>query len=309
MKTAIKAMRIYAKTVELGSMSRAAIALGISTSGVSQQIRRLEQELEVSLLHRNTRKLSLTEAGDTFYRHCVGVLQAMTEAERDLDLYKQQPQGALRLFAPVGFAGSGILSKPLQQLLGDYPQLKLDLIVADEHIDMVGQRIDIALRVANGGLPDSSLIARHVGSWQMGLYAAPSYLEQRGVMPSNAQSSQAFIHSGAMTHIRLLHSNEHHDLVTEMVADDKSNVQGQLRVNNMQTLTQLCLDGLGIAMLPEPEVRGQLQSGELVQVMTDIDVPTLDIYAVTTHKAPHPAKISAALAAIEVAFKTIQAAA
>lgn len=309
MKTAIKAMRIYAKTVELGSMSRAAITLGISTSGVSQQIRRLEQELEVSLLHRNTRKLSLTEAGDTFYHHCIGVLQAMTEAERELDLYKQQPQGALRLFAPVGFAGSGILSKPLHQLLGDYPQLKLDLIVADEHIDMVGQRIDIALRVANGDLPDSSLIARHVGSWEMGLYVAPLYLAQRGLERSHAQSSQIFINAATMTHTRLLHSNEHHDLVTEMVSELESKLEGQLRVNNMQTLTQLCLDGLGIAMLPEPEVRSQLQRGELVHVMTDIDVPTLDIYAVTTHKAPHPAKISAALAAIEAAFKTIQAAA
>ena len=309
MKTAIKAMRIYAKTVELGSMSRAAITLGISTSGVSQQIRRLEQELEVSLLHRNTRKLSLTEAGDTFYRHCIGVLQAMTEAERDLDLYKQQPQGALRLFAPVGFAGSGILSKPLHQLLGDYPQLKLDLIVADEHIDMVGQRIDIALRAANGGLPDSSLIARHVGSWGMGLYAAPAYLRQRGMTRAHAQSSQTFVDAGATTHSRLLHSNEQHDLVTDAVPGLAGNLQGQLRVNNMQTLTQLCVDGLGIAMLPEPEVRSQLQSGELVQVMTDLEVPTLDIYAVTTHKAPHPAKISAALAAIEAAFKSIQVAA
>src|SRR5690554_6077963 len=103
MKAAIKAMRIYAKTVELGSMSRAAITLGISTSGVSQQIRRLEQDLEVSLLHRNTRKLALTEAGDVFYRHCLNVLESMTEAERELDMFKQQPLGALRLFAPVGF--------------------------------------------------------------------------------------------------------------------------------------------------------------------------------------------------------------
>lgn len=303
MKAAIKAMRIYAKTVELGSMSRAAITLGISTSGVSQQIRRLEQDLEVSLLHRNTRKLALTEAGDVFYRHCLNVLESMTEAERELDMFKQQPLGALRLFAPVGFAGSGILSAPLQHLMDSYPQLKLDLLVADEHIDMVGQRIDIALRVTSGGLPDSSLIARQVGSWKMGLYVAASYLDKHKLSANQALSSTAFATSSSdVSHCRLLHNNENSDIVMALAPSLAASLQTQLRVNNMQTLTQLTLDGLGIALLPEPEVRGAVAAGQLVQVMTDISVPKLDIYAMTTHKAPHPAKISAALSAIEVAF-------
>lgn len=303
MKAAIKAMRIYAKTVELGSMSRAAITLGISTSGVSQQVRRLEQELEVNLMHRNTRKLTLTEAGEVFYRHCLTVLQSMTDAERELDIYKQQPHGALRLFAPVGFAGSGILSAPLQHLMNDYPQLKLDLIVADEQIDMVGQRIDIALRVTSGGLPDSSLIARQVGSWKMGLYAAASYLAKHDLSALQARASDTFATTDSgLSHCRLLHTNENGDLVQTLAPAVASSLQNQLQVNNMQTLTQLTLDGLGIALLPEPEVRGAVNAGKLVQVMTDIPVPKLDIYAMTTHKAPHPAKISAALAAIEVAF-------
>lgn len=293
MKSAIKAMRIYVKTVELGSMSRAAVTLGISTSGVSQQIRKLEQELEVNLLHRNTRKLTLTEAGEVFFRHSTGVLQRMTEAERDLDMFKQQPQGALRLFAPVGFAGSGILSQPLQHLLTSYEQLKLDLIVSDDHIDMVAQRIDIALRVAPGALPDSSLIARHVGSWDMMVYASRDYLLARGIDPQGPLLQSTFA-SQAEKHTRMVHQNVDDEAIGFLPA--------QVKVNNMQTLTQLTLDGLGVAILPEPEVRSAVAAGRLVRVMPDIEIAKLNIFAVTTHKAPHPAKISAAMEAIEQAF-------
>lgn len=288
MISGLKALRVYVETVEFGSMSKAAKNLNISTSGVSQQLSRLEQDLEVNLLHRNTRKLTMTEAGEVFYHHCIEILRTMTAAQRDLDTFKQKPLGSLRLYAPVGFAGSGILSKPLKHLLTHYEHLNLELTVLDEEVDMVAQRIDIALKVGGGPLPDSTLIARHVGEWSVGLFSAPGYLEQ---VPEIREVAD-------LTRIdRLQHMKENYPMLPACRA--------KLRLNNMQALTQLTVDGLGVAVLPLPETKAYVEDGKLVQVLPELVLPTLNIYALTTHKAPHPAKITAALAAIESSFQEV----
>lgn len=290
MKAALKTIRIYVKTVELGSMSRAATALGISTSGVSQQIRRLEQEMAVSLLHRNTRRFTLTEAGELLYQHGVQLMQTLVQAERDIDSLKKQPFGSLRLFTPVGFAGSGILSKPLKHLLTHYKHLNIDIKALDEEIDMVAEQIDVALRISSTTLPDSSLIARHLADWQTGLFVAPDYLTEVG--PVNRVEDLDKLD-------RLQHCNENYPTLPFSGA--------KIQLNNMQAMTRLTVDGLGYALLPVPETDQLVAAGQLQRLLPDMKLPTLSIYALTTHRAPHPAKISAALEALEKSFRQYKA--
>lgn len=285
MKLLLKPLHIFIKTVELNSMSRAAKALNISASGVSQQLSKLEQDLGTNLLHRNTRRIALTQEGEIFYRYGLQVLDTMGSAQEELDSLKDRPLGSLRLFAPVGFAGNGILSKPLLYLAQNYQYLNIELILSDDDVDMVAQSIDIALRVGIGPMPDSSLIARHLVDWQMGLFVSPGYLagfEQVTTIDDLAQMNW------------LRHANQDPNLLHLE--------QPKLIVNNMQALTRLTLDGLGFAILPVPEAQPLVDKGELAPILTDQSFPVFSIFAVTTHKSPHSAKVVAALEALTESF-------
>ncbi len=158
----LKGMAIFATVVDKGSMAAAAQSLGMTPSAVSQQIRKLESRAQVTLLHRTTRRLTLTEAGEAFYRSCAQMLAIAEEAERRLGEWRDAPVGELRLAAPVGFSGT-LITQALKPLLENHRQLRLQLFFQDERIDLVAERIDLAIRVGN--LADSSLVARHLGDW------------------------------------------------------------------------------------------------------------------------------------------------
>jgi DNA-binding transcriptional LysR family regulator len=167
---------VFAETVAAGSMSAAARRLGMSPSAVSQSIRALEQQVGVTLFHRSTRKLVLTEAGERCYPHCRLLVDAARAAADSLQQSRDAPTGELRVAAPVGFAVH--IAPALAPLLAQSPQLMLRLLVDDAMIDLIEARIDIAIRV--GHLADSSWIARRLCDFEMILCAAPAYLERHG---------------------------------------------------------------------------------------------------------------------------------
>jgi DNA-binding transcriptional LysR family regulator len=139
-----KRLAVFATVVELGSFGAAARRLGISTSAVSQHLRALEQTYGVTLLHRSTRKLGLTDAGQRVVRHCRAMLTEAGAAHEQLSMAHEAPSGQLRMSAPVGFARH--VAPALAPLLAAHPALKLHLTVADEMIDLIDARIDLALR-------------------------------------------------------------------------------------------------------------------------------------------------------------------
>lgn len=148
----LKGMAIFATVVDKGSMAAAAQSLGMTPSAVSQQIRKLESRAQVTLLHRTTRRLTLTEAGEAFYRSCAQMLAIAEEAERRLGEWRDAPVGELRLAAPVGFSGT-LITQALKPLLENHRQLRLQLFFQDERIDLVAERIDLAIRVAISPTP------------------------------------------------------------------------------------------------------------------------------------------------------------
>ena len=151
----LKRMAVFAAVVQHGSMSGAARALGMSTSAVSQQVRRLESDGGVTLLHRSTRKLALTEAGERYHAHCAAMAAAAGQARAELAAAREAPSGELRLSATVGFARH--IAPALGALLAAHPALRLRLLVDDAPIDLIGARIDLAVRY--GRLADSTWAA------------------------------------------------------------------------------------------------------------------------------------------------------
>jgi DNA-binding transcriptional LysR family regulator len=286
----LRGMAIFATVVARGSMASAAEALGMTPSAVSQQIRKLETQAQVTLLHRTTRKLTLTEAGEVFYRSCAQMLAIAEEAEQRLGEWREAPVGELRLAAPVGFSGK-LITEALRPLLENHRQLRLQLFFHDEQIDLIEQRIALAIRVGN--LADSSLVARHLAEWNNLVCAAPSYLRRYGPVE----------HPEQLLGLDWLSLNTYShgiQLQFDGPAGQTCKLRPEPRVaaNSMIALRQFTLDGLGVSVQPEPEVRDALEEGRLQRMLPGWSLPSIGIYAVTPRRDAQPAKVKVAIEAL-----------
>jgi DNA-binding transcriptional LysR family regulator len=285
----LKRMAIFATVVDRGSMVAAAEVLGMTASAVSQQIRKLEQSTQISLLHRTTRKLTLTEAGATFYQSCAQVLALARQAEQRLAELRDAPVGELRIAAPVGFSGRPI-SAALAPLLQAHSGLSLTLLFHDEQIDLIEQRIDLAIRVGN--LQDSSLVARHIGDSRMLLCAAPSYLARK---PSISRPEDLVGQDW------LALSDLHSSVLNLQGPGDevqKLRIESRVSCNNILAVRHFTLAGMGISLQPEQEIREELALGSLRVLLPDWHLPLFGIYLVTPRRDAQPAKVRYAIEAL-----------
>lgn len=285
----LKRMALFATVVDRGSMVGAAEVLGMTASAVSQQIRKLEESTQVSLLHRTTRKLTLTEAGASFYESCAQVLALAKQAEQRLAELRDAPVGELRIAAPVGLPGK-LLSEALAPLLRAHPGLSLRLFFHDEMIDLIERRIDLAIRV--GQQDDSSLVARHVADWRMLLCAAPAYLARCGPVEDPQQLL-------GLDWLSL--STDRWQQVTLYGpggAQQRLRIESRVACNNILSVRQFTLAGMGVSVQPEPEVREQLASGQLLALLPAWQPAPIGIHLVTPRRDAQPAKVRYAIEAL-----------
>jgi len=285
----LKRMALFATVVDRGSMVGAAEVLGMTASAVSQQIRKLEESTQVSLLHRTTRKLTLTEAGASFYESCAQVLALAEQAEQRLAELRDAPVGELRIAAPVGLPGK-LLSEALAPLLRAHPGLSLRLFFHDEMIDLIERRIDLAIRV--GQQDDSSLVARQVADWRMLLCAAPAYLARCGPVEDPQQLL-------GLDWLSL--STDRWQQVTLYGpggAQQRLRIESRVACNNILSVRQFTLAGMGVSVQPEPEVREQLASGQLLALLPAWQPAPIGIHLVTPRRDAQPAKVRYAIEAL-----------
>lgn len=286
----LRRMAIFAAVVEHRSMSAAARALGTSPSAVSQQVRQLERSGGVTLLHRTTRKLTLTPAGERFHADCAAMVTAARRAQAQLAMSRDAPVGELRVSAPVGFARH--VAPALGALLAGHPTLTLQLLVDDAPIDLVTARIDLAMRF--GQLPDSSWVARRLGAFEMLLCAAPAYLQRHGMpdRPGDLVAHQWLAFERKGNAVPLVLTDEEGGTVQ---------LQAQARIgsNNQLSLQQMCVAGLGLARLARADVADELRSGLLLPVLPAWRLAPLDVWAVTPQRHAQPAKVRHAVQALQ----------
>jgi DNA-binding transcriptional LysR family regulator len=316
----LRPLAIFAETVATGSMSAAARRLGISPSAVSQAIRLLERQGGVTLLHRSTRKLSLTEAGERYYPHCRRMLDAAHAAAEALQQARDAPTGELRVAAPVGFANH--IAPALAPLLAEAPQLRLRLLVDDAMIDLIEARIDVALRV--GRMADSNWVARRLCDFDMILCAAPAYLERHGMprtpedlpghqwlafgrdgqesTPGSFAAAQGKARSAAPGFPGLLVPM---DLQNADGKLQRTVVEARIVSNNQVSLQQMCEHGLGIARMVRADVLPALLRGDLVQVLPSWRLAAMPVWAVTPRREGEAAKVRAALDCLKRYFAAL----
>lgn len=280
-------MAMLAQVVESGSMRRAARELGLTPSAVSQQIRQLERETGVSLLRRSTRRLALTDAGDAFYEGCAAMLAAARRAHERLATLHDSVTGELSISAPVGFA-TAHLSRAFVPLLTAHPELSLRLVATDDQLDLMKERIDIAIAIGTQP-PASSLVRRHLADWQNVLVGAPAYLAARGTpRVAGDLARHDFVSLPAWHHPA--------DVLTGP-GGQRYRIAAKPRVtsNNQQTIRQLALAGCGLSFHVVPEITEELTDGRLVRVLPDWTSPTLSVDALMPLRATQPAKVRAAI--------------
>lgn len=300
---AFKPFAVFAETVAAGSMSAAARRLNMTPSAVSQTIRALEQQAGVTLLHRSTRKLTLTEAGERCYPHCLRLLQAADAANDALALARDAPSGELRIAAPVGFAVH--IAAALAPLLAESPRLRLSLLVDDALIDLIDARIDIAIRV--GRLADSTAIARHLCDFEWIVCATPGYLERHGVPATPADlAAHHWLGNARYTMDAGTAADTLPSILLNVTdaAGVAETVEVSVRIgsNNQLSLQQMCEQGLGLARLGHADVAPLLKRGVLVQVLPQWRFGSMPVNAITQRREGEPVKVGAAIDAFKRYF-------
>ena len=292
----LKRMAVFAEVVAAGSLSAAARRLNMTPSAVSQHLRQLEGALGLALLHRSTRKLTLTEAGARYIDGCTAMVAAARGADQALARLRDEPEGELRIAAPIGFGG--LLAQALAPLRR-HPKLTLRLLLDDALIDLIEARVDIALRA--GSLPDSSLVARKLGSMDAQMCAAPAYLAERG-WPRVPQDLAAHDWLGGRPS-----SNGAETLVLHNQTGEQATVPVSSRAHASQVtaLHALCVEGWGISVVVSDDDRRALADGRLVPVLPGWQLPDLPVYAITPRRGEQPAKVRHALALLAAHFENM----
>ncbi|MBC8131381.1 MAG: LysR family transcriptional regulator, partial [Deltaproteobacteria bacterium] len=167
----------FVRVVETGTFTAAAAALGLPKSSVSRGVAQLEEALGVRLLQRTTRKLNLTDAGRSYFQRVRAAMSGLEQANSAAADTEHEPRGIVRVTAPGDF-GNGLLSAVIADFLLLHPRIHVDVTLTGRWVNLVEEGFDLAVRA--GKLRDSSLVARKIAVTDMGLYAAPTYLERRG---------------------------------------------------------------------------------------------------------------------------------
>lgn len=280
------AIPVFVAVVEKGGFSAAARALGVSKSAVSKRINQLEKQLGVRLLYRTTRKLSLTEAGERYFEHAVRALQAAAEAEDAVAQLQGDPQGTLKISAPMSF-GRLHVAPLIPKLLKRYPKLQVELVMDDRPTDLVAAGFDIAIR--SGKMADSTLVARKLAPLRQVLCASPEYIAQYGLPSIPAQLAE---------HNCILFSYSSDNNIWTLCAEGEPEtvqVSGNYRVNNSEALIEALRAGIGIGRLPTFVAGPDLKAGRLVQLFDTYQIPSQMFYAVFPERRYMPAKVRAFL--------------
>ncbi|WP_286264607.1 LysR family transcriptional regulator [Thalassotalea atypica] len=269
-------IKVFVSVVEAGSFAGASNILAMPSTTVSRKVVQLEANLGVKLLHRSTRKLSLTEGGQHYFHLCQQHLVALEQANELIMQAQAEPKGKVRISSPFDFAIQ--YAQPwIVEFLKRYPEISIELDTSDSYVNMVEDRIDVAFR--SGQLQDSSLIARRIGPKHSVCCASPEFLNAVGQInvPDDLSKLNCLIMGKSLL------SNDWHFI--KQAKPYQVKVSGRYATTSMHLVIESALSGLGVAYVPIALVNSHLESGRLVQVLTDYETPQSNMFIIyQSHK-------------------------
>lgn len=284
-------MLIFGKVAEKQSFTKASQELGIEKSTVSMKVSQLENRLGTRLLNRTTRSVTLTEAGEGYYQYCRQLIDTAKEAEHFAETLSSEPRGLLRIATPIDF-GQIFVRSLIEPFLKKYPKVEIDLVLRNPPIDLVEERVDIALIPRFGALEDSTLIAKKILATELGIFASPAYIKARGkpkmLTDLNKLDYISFTY-GDMGPIPVTKDGE------KLSLDQKPRIY----INDVLSCKRAAIDGVGFAVIPHRIAKQDVMDKRLVQLMPDYHFPTVTIYAMYASRHWIPTKLKAFLDQLE----------
>ena len=280
-----QAMEVFAKVVEQGSFARAAERLDISTSACSRQVADLERHLDTRLLHRTTRRLSLTESGQTFYERCVQLLADLEEAETTAAASTARPRGTIKLSCSINF-GVRHVSPAIGDFLARHAEIRFDVALSDRIVDLVEEGYDLAIRIGSTG--GETVVARRLGETRLICCASRDYLKRHGT----PRSPEDLARHRCLTY-EYLQMRSQWQFRDRAGHERPVRVSGPLHSNNGDLLAAAAVQGVGIALEPDFIVGADLKAGRLVPILESFAAPVSPIYAVYASRRYLSAKVRA----------------
>ncbi len=278
----LTSMNIFTRVAKIGSFAAAADELNISRAMVSKHVARLEGQLDVRLLNRTTRKLSLTEAGRAYLERCLSILDEIEETELAVSRLQSEPRGTLKIAAPPYF-GTHHLIPAIAEYHRLYPDLQFETDFRGTIVDLIEEGLDMAIRLDQ--LVDSNLVARNLARSELIVCGSPGYFENNEPVNEfeDLKRHNCLINSslppGGLWTFR-------HDQGRATLK-----VSGTMRANLAGTIRVAAINGIGVAILPSYMIGQDLQAGRLKAVLTDYKPESLDIQAVYPHRKYLSAKV------------------
>ncbi len=277
-------LRVFHAAAEAGSFTHAAETLRLSQSAISRQVSALEHDVGVALFHRHARGLVLTEQGEMLFRTAHDVLMQLEAIKTRLTEAKDRPSGVLKVTTTVGL-GAGWLTDRIPEFLDLYPEINLQLILANEELDLMMRQADCAIRLRQPQQPD--LIQRRLFTVHFHLYASPSYVNQHGKPSSMSElKDHRIVTFGEPVPAHLSELNW-----LETVGDfDEGKRISTLQINDILSIKRAVQRGAGIAMLPDYIID---KDAGLVQLLPETEVPSFDTYFAYPDAMKNQAKLHA----------------
>ncbi|CAH7325563.1 LysR family transcriptional regulator [Vibrio chagasii] len=267
----LNAVTVFTQVVDCGSFTNAAEVLNMTKSTVSRKLAELEQHLGVRLITRSTRSLILTPEGERFYQSSLQMQEIMNQAELEVSANQDLIRGPLSVVLPVEL-GHQVLAKYIHSFLLEYPNVTMNLELTNREVDIIGEGIDLYAQI--GELVDSSLVSRYLTTSKRVLVASPKYLEQVGPIHTPKDLKIPFRMIEVVNKAARLPKWE------LQLGDGESELiqlPSQLRVNTITACLTACVDGLGLAVLPEFICREHFKTGRLVKLLPDYDMPQVSV--------------------------------
>jgi DNA-binding transcriptional LysR family regulator len=275
-------IRIFHKVAEAGSFTRAGDELGLSQSAVSRQVSALERDLRAPLFHRHARGLILTEQGDLLFRAARDIRLRLENTRARLEETSERPTGELRVTTTVGL-GSLWLTQRIGEFLDTYPDVRISLILTNDELDLAMREADVALRMRRPAQPD--LIQRRLFTVHFHAYASKDYIKRFGEPkePSDLDTHRLMSFGGdAPSYLMSAH------WLASIGCEGGTPREYHLVVNNVPALRSAVKTGAGIAVLPDYVADG---NAELVQVLRDVEMPSLETYLVYAEEMRNVARV------------------
>ena len=278
-----EAWAIFAKVAEKGSFSLAAEELGLAKTTISKAVTRLEERMRTTLLHRSTRKLSLTESGRASLERALRILNDGEAVEAEILEEAAIPRGLVRLASTAAF-GVQTLAPLLPEFLKRYPEVELDFHISDDKLDLIADSYDAIVKV--GQLADSSLRATRLFSHRLPVVGAPAFFDRYG-RPEHPEDLlkmpiMVYTHIREAQDWRFFHPEHGEHLVQ---------VQGAIRMNNGMAAVPLLLAGLAVTLQPEVYIWNELRDGRLEEVLKDWTLVPVPVHILTPPGRARPARV------------------